>query len=158
MERFNKILKNQKFLDNLEYIRKAEKTRVYCGHDINHLFDTARICYIINLEENLGFDKEIIYSMTILHDIGRSEQYKNNTPHDIAGVNIATDILLECGFSNQEIDTITNAISGHRQNQNTKSLQNLLYRADKLSRLCFSCGAEKSCYWDKDKKNFDINY
>ena len=34
----------------------------------------------------------------------------------------------------------------------------LLYRADKMSRLCFCCRAEKECYWDKSRKNSDIVY
>ena len=40
----------------------------------------------------------------------------------------------------------------------TPVLSQLLYEADKKSRLCFLCPAEKECYWDLSKKNMTIQY
>ena len=37
-------------------------------------------------------------------------------------------------------------------------LEEIIYKADKLSRQCFNCKAEKECYWSSEKKNFKITY
>ncbi len=158
MKRVNAILKNRIFINVLENIKSAEKTRIYCLHGIDHLFDTARICYIINLEKGYGFDKEIIYAAAFLHDIGRYEEYKNNIPHNKAGAAIAGEILDNCGFSESEKKIIVDAILYHRKEKDNISLGGLLYKGDKLSRKCFSCGAENECYWSVDKKNFEIDF
>ena len=47
-------------------------------------------------------------------------------------------------------------IRGHRTRQEAGSLPELFYRADKLSRNCFSCPAEEKCDWPKEKKNLEI--
>lgn len=158
MEKLNRILQNATFKNIIENINEVEKTRVYCKHSFEHLIDTARICYIINLEENLGFDKEIIYTAAILHDIGRFEEYENGVPHNEASAKIANKIMAECGFSKDEIKIVTDAIYEHRTENDTISLGNILYRSDKLSRICFLCNSEKSCYWDKNKKNMKLKY
>jgi len=158
MEKVNAILKNNVFISTLEKIENAEKTRVYCCHGTDHLFDTARICYIINLEKGYGFAKEIIYAAAFLHDIGRFEEYKNNIPHNEAGAVIAGEILDKCGFSESEKKIIVDAILYHRKEKDDISLGNLLYKGDKLSRKCFSCKAEAECHRSKDKKNFEIDF
>ncbi len=158
MKKVNNILKNSLFREALANIAKAEEKRIYCGHEIDHLLDTARIAYIINLEENFGFDKEIIYAAALLHDIGRFEEYKNKIPHNLASADFAEKILGECGFDDFEKEVIVDAILKHRENSDEISVGSILYKADKLSRKCFLCEAEESCYWSDFKKNFEINY
>ena len=58
---YNKIFKNQMFLNALIENEKAEKNRKYCLHNINHFLDTARIAYILSLENNLKIPKDNIY-------------------------------------------------------------------------------------------------
>ena len=41
-------------------LEQAEKERIFCCHQMNHLLDVARIAYIQNLEQNLGFSKKMI--------------------------------------------------------------------------------------------------
>ncbi len=157
MRRINAILKYNIFTALLKKIETAEETCIYCRHGIDHLFDTARICYIINLENGYGFDKEIIYAAALLHDIGRYEEYKNNISHNEASGKIADEILFKCGFSELEKKIIVEAIFSHREIKEDISLGALLYKGDKLSRKCFFCEAEDKCYWSEDKKNFGIN-
>ena len=45
----------------------------------------------------------------------------------------------------------------HRKESDNK-LEEIIYKADKLSRQCFNCKAEKECYWSSEKKNFKITY
>ena len=158
MKRVNKLLNCEKFKNTLEKIENIEKTRIYCGHNFEHLLDVARISYMLNLEENLKIDKEIIYVTAFLHDIGRFEEYTSNIPHDVASAEFAKEVLAYCDFNKDEEKTIIDAILSHRKNDSDTPLGKILYRADKLSRNCFSCSAENTCYWSKEKKNLQIKY
>lgn len=167
MPRVNAVLKNEKYQDFLKTIEKAEQDRKFCKHTMEHFLDTARIMYIISLEEKLELNKEIIYATALFHDIGRAMEYGKNIPHNKASAEVAKELLPECGFSDDEIKVIAHGILCHRSSDSSiKSDSNncenimgkLLYKADKLSRMCFNCKAEKECYWHKDKKNFQVIY
>ena len=110
--------------------------------------------YILSLEEQSEYSQDIIYATALLHDIGRAKEYQDGTPHEIAGKEIASQILTETGYTDDEISLITDAIGEHRTNsEDTSDLATYLYRADKLSRICFSCPSVQDCYWADDKKN-----
>lgn len=49
---------------------KKKKDRIFCGHDMGHLLDVARLAWIFNLEANQEISKERIYAAALLHDIG----------------------------------------------------------------------------------------
>ena len=155
MEKINKILMNPLYKEKFERLRILEKNRKFCNHTLEHFIDVARIAYIINLEENLKFDKEIIYAAAMLHDIGRADEYDIGTPHNIAGSYIARNILLSTeSFSNEDIETIVSAVKEHRSvSYKTTDLGELICRADKLSRCCFNCKALDECNWSEEKKN-----
>ncbi|AGX41311.1 HD domain-containing protein [Clostridium saccharobutylicum] len=157
MERFNYILNDEKYIDYLKRNKKFEENRRFCRHNLEHFLDVARIAQEINLEENLGFKKEIIYTTAILHDIGKSFQYENGTPHEIASWEIAKEILENYNFNEEEIELIEQGVLGHR-NKLSDGFSLLIYRADKLSRLCISCNAIDECKWSNEKKNFKIYY
>lgn len=159
MQRVNLIFSNEEYKSLLDKITEYESDRKFCKHTIEHFLDTARIMYIISLEENMQVKKDIIYATALLHDMGRVMQYEKDIPHDIAGAEIAEKILLSCGYSQTEADVIAKAILSHRDKEKSESeLGKLLYRADKLSRLCFGCSAEQECYWSREKKNMEITY
>ena len=75
-----------------------------------------------------------------------------------AGAQIAEQILRELSFDPSEIQEITSAIREHRNAARSDTLSSLIYDADKASRNCFSCPAEKECYWSAEKKNLTITY
>ena len=116
--------------------------------------------YIIALEENITISRDIIYAAALLHDMGRVEQYEKGIPHNIAGADLAAELLPVCGYTDEETECICSAIRCHRGSSESarSGLAELLYRADKLSRRCYDCAAEKECYWDKKRKNNEINY
>ena len=93
MDRVNAILKHKTYRKYYDQIEKIEKDRIFCRHQMPHLLDVARIAYITNLERNLGYDREVIYAAAILHDIGKSFQYEERIPHEIAGEKVASEIL-----------------------------------------------------------------
>ncbi|MGN1137999.1 MAG: HD domain-containing protein [Ruminococcus sp.] len=156
MDRVNKIIHNSRYQELIAELNFLEKDRKFCKHTMEHFLDTARIMYIISLENNLNISKDVIYACALLHDIGRVAEYKQGKPHNESSAGIARGILKACDYSDKEINDITKAILFHRAKDCDNILGKLLYKADKLSRLCFCCYAESECYWDKEKKNFDI--
>jgi len=160
MERIDKLIDDQVFLMHLAAIETAETNRVFCKHGMEHFMDVARIAWILNLEEKQGIEKDVIYAAALLHDIGKHMQYSNGDAHEIAGSEIAPPILKACGFTEEEIENIRLAILSHRDGQvaEEKSLRGILYRADKMSRACYSCKKSEECNWAEKKKNTRIEY
>ena len=157
MDKVNEILNNKDYKIYFEELSELEKERVFCNHTIEHFLDVSRIAYIRVLEEGLKYSKEVIYAIGLLHDIGRVLEYKEEIPHHEGSVIIAKDILKETSFTKEEKDEILKGIENHRKDSGDE-LSRIIYESDKLSRNCFSCKAEKDCYWSKEKKNFKIKY
>lgn len=160
MDRVDLILENSKYQEYIDKIKQAEEKRIFCLHNMNHFLDVARIAYIMSLEEELQISKELIYATALLHDIGRFVQYEDGTPHEEASALLAPAILREAGFTKAEQDEILRAIREHRNREiaEEKNLAGIIYRADKASRACFACEAERQCDWKKSKKNMRVNY
>lgn len=159
MERIDRILNHPRFRKELNALETLEADRVFCGHELTHLLDVARLMWIFRLEEGQSFSKEIIYASALLHDIGRAEQYRSGTHHAEAGVTIGAEILHDAGFSPTESAEILGAIRGHSgSGSDVSPLGVLLYRADKKSRPCYVCPAADACHWPQEKKNLSLEY
>lgn len=162
MKRLDKIRQHKVYQQCMEQILEAEKDRIYCRHGADHALDVARIAYILCLEQGVSVDRELIYAMALLHDLGRSTEYTEGTPHHEAGEVLARQILTDCDFRPEEVERICTAIRGHSRKSSEKesqeSLCEILYQADKVSRPCYSCMARKTCYWDDKEKNMQIKY
>lgn len=160
MEAIEKIRNHSLYRECYALLEEAEKDRIFCRHQITHLLDVARIAYIRNLEEDLGMKKELIYAAALLHDIGKYRQYEDGTPHEIAGIKIAGQILTDTdSFTEEEKQMILKAILEHRRSKEGMSvLGRLLYESDKLSRICCMCPAEPECNWSREKKNMEIKW
>jgi uncharacterized protein len=158
-DKINSILTHSKFLDYLKRIQQYESSREFCRHNLQHFLDTARIAYILVLEKKLSFNKELIYAAALLHDIGRWMQYEDGRAHDAASAVLAEEILIDCGYSKEEIIQITEAIKSHRtMEKDENSLNYILYYSDKKSRSCFDCKSIDRCNWPLEKKNSFIIY
>ena len=160
MKRIQDIFTHPLYQEQLSLLMDAEKDRIFCRHTVEHFLDVARIGTIIALEEGLKINREWIYAAALLHDCGKHEQYENGIPHEQASARIAPEILKACGFNDEETGVIVTAISRHRDPEaaKEKNLNGILYRADKASRACFACDAEKDCNWKDGKKNLTIKY
>lgn len=156
MNKIDRLLSNNKFMSYMQQINEKETDREFCRHGIEHCLDVARISYIINLENDLGLDKEIIYAMALLHDIGRACEYENGVLHDQAGGEIARELLIDAGFIKEDVNQICQAITEHRNINDSHPLSSLLYKADKMSRNCFTCKVYEKCYWHEETKNKGI--
>jgi HD superfamily phosphodiesterase len=161
MQRIEKIQSHPLYRDLVERLATDEQNRRFCRHTTEHFLDVARLMYIFNLEDGAGIRKDIIYATALLHDLGRPAQNREGTPHDIAGAQIAGEILPECGYNKEETQEICQAILGHRTAESMHCPDRLtayLYLADKQSRNCFSCPVSDECNWPKEKKNLRIKY
>ncbi|MDS0525737.1 HD domain-containing protein [Clostridium sp. SHJSY1] len=158
MDKVNEILNDKRYKSYLERLEALEKDRKFCRHTMEHFLDVARIAYIKVLEENLGFSKEVIYVIALLHDIGRVLEYEKEIPHHDGSVIIAEELLENSGFTKEEKDSILKAIESHRKADSADQLSKIIYKSDKISRNCFNCEAIDECYWSEEKKNFDIKY
>ena len=160
MDRINRILNHDLYRTYLERNEQAEADRRFCRHNIGHLLDVARIGMLYNLEENYGLPKEIVYGTALLHDIGRFRQYEDGTPHELAGAELAPQILKDCGYTDLETTVMIEAIRNHRNASvaDERNLNGLLYRADKASRGCYACSVIEECNWSNRKKNQDLTW
>ena len=160
MKECEAIRNHSSYVKYYKKLKKAEMDRIFCRHQMSHYLNVARIAYIYNLEQNLGFRKEVIYAASILHDIGKYKQYKKKIPHEIASAEIAEEILGDLPeeyFSEEEKGQIVEAILEHRKMKSEMSeLGRILYISDKKSRACYMCPAEKECDWSAEKKNMEI--
>lgn len=155
MDRINRILQHPVFLECVRQNEMAEAKRSFCHHDIEHLCAVARIAMLLNLEEGMDLPKDIVYGAALLHDSGRYKQYLDGTPHDEAGAELTRCVLPECGYEEDEITVITEAIASHRGSSKKtrgRGLAELLYRADKMSRNCRFCKVYEECNWPEELK------
>lgn len=160
MEVIEAIRTHPLYVNYYEKLKTAERDRIFCCHQMEHLMDVARIAYIINLEQQMHFRKEVIYAAALLHDIGKYRQYAEKIPHETASAEIAETILKDMpqsAFTEEEKQDILRAILGHRKlRKDMADLEKLLYISDKKSRMCFACKAESECNWSMEKKNMEI--
>lgn len=158
MARVDRIWNHPGYQECLKEIEKCESGRKFCRHTPEHFLDVARLTYIYVLEAGIAVSKEEIYAAALLHDIGRHMQYLKGIPHEAASADIARDILADTGFTENEQERILEVILNHRKKQSGTDFAALFYRADKMSRSCFLCKAEKECDWPAEKKNRSILY
>ncbi|WP_105615704.1 HD domain-containing protein [Vallitalea okinawensis] len=158
MEKLNKIFIHPQYQQWLTKIEEHEKERLFCKHDMVHFLNVARIAYILSLEMGLDIPKEYIYTVALLHDIGKYKQYEDGTKHSIVSAHLAEGLLKEVGFDSEAISNILEAIENHNNLKriDEKSLVGIICKADKMSRECHSCDVNGQCYWDKDLKNLQI--
>ncbi len=150
MEQIRRIIANPAYRECLTKNEAAENDRIFCTHHFEHLLATARLTYILILEEGCPFiSREMAYAAGLLHDIGRWCEYWDGTDHAKASAELAEPILLEAGFSENESRIIKQAIAQHRLKgdccEHRSLLSAALSRADSLSRNCFSCKVREQC-------------
>lgn len=163
MPRVNAIWNHELFQRHFRALNDFERDRPFCRHGLPHLLDVARLAWIENLEEHLGFDCELVYATALLHDVGKAEQYATGTPHELAGEKIASGILAtlpdDASFTTVQARQILTAIRGHRHlRPDATPLERLIYHADKRSRTCFACSAADRCKWAPERRVTEISW
>lgn len=155
--RLDSIYRNPTYQTLLRRLKELEKDRIYCKHDEEHFLAVGRIAYIKCLEQSLPVSKELLFCAAFFHDIGKVDQYAENTPHEIASKEYAGAILQQEGFSQEEIAFVGKLILEHRKGPELEDkISQIFYEADKESRNCFCCSAADTCNWPEEKKNNKI--
>lgn len=158
MFRVERLLYNGQFQELMGELEELERNRVFCRHGWEHCMAVARAAALLNEERCLGYSREMLYALALVHDIGRVQQYKDGTPHEEAGARIAGELLPLCGFEAGEVKKMVDAILEHRSDREGENgLSQLLMEADKRTRLCFACGVRESCNWQAQRQNFTIH-
>ena len=149
MDRVNRLLCDADYRRHLLKNKAFEKSRLFCHHNFEHSLAVARLTYLLLLEEGCRFiSKEIAYSAGLLHDIGRWKEYRGEGDHAAHSAALAGALLERAGFAAPERELIVKAIAQHRRQmpgEHRSPLSRALYRADALSRSCFSCHAREDC-------------
>ncbi len=177
MEYTDRLLVNERFLRVQREIREDEAERIYCRHEIEHGLDVCRIAWIMYLEDVIsdntvgkntirfsGGDsaKDRFYVTGLLHDVGRSLQYRTGEHHSTAGEKLAGQILKEIGYPEKWIRETVDFIRDHHGRQNVytdkTAVGYYIERADQLSRNCFCCPAAATCKWKDEERNRTIRY
>lgn len=157
------IIEHPRFKEEMLKIDECEKDRIFCKHNREHLMDVARIGRILWNEKGKykkTVELEHIYAASLLHDIGRGVQYTQGISHEKASVDIAKDVLMDCGYLEAERAVILEAIVSHRDKDDDKksNLSAIITKADRLSRNCFFCQAKEECNWSDKRKNLYLRY
>lgn len=158
MERVQKIIGHPEFKKSMEMIKILEKDRIFCGHNMTHLLDVARIAWIDCLETSAAYPKDVVYGAGLLHDVGKYLQYTEGTGHHVTSERIARQVLKDAGYEAAETEDICQAILSHRDKKASGKtvLGRILYRADKISRACYVCPAAAECDWSTKKKTAGV--
>ena len=114
MKRVQLIYEHPLFQTKYRELCDVEKDREFCKHTLEHFLDVARLMYIFSLEKQLFVSKELIYAIALMHDIGRIDQVNQGIPHEEAGAALCDVILPDCGFGEEERQTMKESILYHR--------------------------------------------
>ena len=105
-----------------------------------HTFDHTKRVYALCMEigGDSGADLRILGAAALLHDIGRPQEAETGVSHSILSGEMSQKILKSVGFSDKEIEQVTDAIRTHRFSEGVKptSLEGeILSDADKLDAM-----------------------
>ncbi|AHB41555.1 TPA: HD domain-containing protein [Patescibacteria group bacterium] len=138
----NRIQKSKEFAE--ECLKDIDS-----AHGIKHAETTANFAKIVSEKENINTELCIITAL--LHDIGRSKTWKQETiedNHGVDGAKKAKDFLFSLELSNEEVDMICEAISQHCfPNIQTNQISKILRDSDKLNSFSKEMKLEYIKYW-----------
>jgi len=160
MNRVNEILNDPEYRACIEKIDTLEAYRLFCKHGMEHSLQVARIAFMLNMQDSLGYEKELIYTAALLHDIGRADA-TDSREHAESSVEASLKFLNRYSYSPEEINMITDAIRSHSKGADQNDgvhfpFNDLPFRADKLSRACGLCPVQNKCHWPEKLKNKEL--
>lgn len=67
----------------------------------------------LDLAEKIGADKEIVEISSILHDIAKPLEEREEEPHNVVGADIVHDVLSKMSYDKDKIEKVKNCIIKH---------------------------------------------
>ncbi len=127
--------------EKIQKIKEIVQKELSCsGHNMEHLDRVYNLCLHL-AEGDLDVNLEVLQVSALMHDIARVREdmdISRNIDHAILGAEMAGDILLDFGYSEEFIESVKHAIFTHRFRNNnepkTKEAK-ILFDADKLDIL-----------------------
>lgn len=157
-----RVFEHSAYQKKIKELEAIEENRIFCKHDLEHFQEVGRIATLVAKENGLPMSSDLIMTASLLHDMGRVEQYKQGISHAEASVAFAREILLSLLVDEHEIQCICDAIGEHSRRQcaskrfrdanQLRTLGELLSYADQFSRKCYACSAINDCKWKKEEK------
>lgn len=157
MKYVERLLADTDYLEQMKLLEELEKERRFCRHGLSHVLDVARIAWIEVLEQHLPFEKEEIYLVALLHDMGRIQEYQEGIPHHVSGV-MQTEIFLDkISYPAEKRSRMMSVVEKHREKDKLNDdFINIIKQADNSSRNCFYCEVSSECKWSTERKNKTI--
>jgi len=125
---------------NNRILKLVEKELSCSAHDMDHVIRVYNLCeYLSKFEENV--DREVLLLSALLHDIARAKEDNDTTRtirHEILGSEMAAEILLDEGYSEEMVEKVKHCITTHRfrSGNEPKTLEGkILFDADKLDAI-----------------------
>lgn len=85
------------------------------GHNIVHIKEVIRRCFVLNQTFNLNLDENMMFAMASYHDLGKHMDHERH--HLIAGKLFYEDQNMAKFFSAEQMKTIKEAIEDHRSSK-----------------------------------------
>jgi uncharacterized protein len=123
--------------ERIDSFVKQEMTRSDAGA---HAYDHVKRVFSLAMKigTTLGADLRILGAAALLHDVGRANEEETGVSHSIVSGDMSAEILEEVGFTQNEIQSVRDAIRTHRFSEGLSptSLEGeILCDADKLDAL-----------------------
>lgn len=85
------------------------------GHNIVHIKEVIKRCYVLNDTFHLNLDENMIFAMASYHDLGKHLDHENH--HLIAGKLFYDDKFMKSFFNDDQRKIIKEAIEDHRSSK-----------------------------------------
>ncbi len=85
------------------------------GHNIVHIKEVIRRCFVLNQTFNLKLNEDMIFAMAAYHDLGKHLDHEHH--HLIAGKLFFDDQNMKSFFNEQQMKIIREAIEDHRSSK-----------------------------------------
>jgi len=125
------------YYERIDSFVKQEMTRSDAGA---HAYDHVKRVFSLAMRigTTLGADLRVLGAAALLHDVGRANEEETGMSHSIVSGDMSVEILEEVGFSQDEIQSVRDAIRTHRFSEGltpTSLEGEILSDADKLDAL-----------------------
>jgi len=104
------------------------------AHDEQHIYRV--LYYALDIVQYFELDKDVLIASALLHDIGRSAQFKNpKLDHAIVGSKMAYEYLIGQKWTDKKAEHVKDCISTHRYRNDKEPVSieaKILFDSDKL--------------------------
>ncbi len=127
--------------DEAERLVKAYVKGIFAAsREGAHSYDHTRRVYRIamKLARQCGANERVVGAAALLHDIGRAREQETGVSHAILSAEMGREVLRRAGYTEEEIQQVTDAIRTHRFSEGLvpDSLEGkILSDADKLDAI-----------------------